>query len=117
MVNEIWPLLRVLWLALGPYELDLKFDPIYDTQELGAFNLPRINSYYKARYQFKIDSNGAWTADFEHDIFIHGHDHPPIEFGKEFTLYFRGQVTEIGHACPYFTVATFPRLAEWYNGI
>lgn len=85
-VNEIWPLLRVLWLALGPYELDLKFDPVYDTPEMGAFNLPRMNSYYKARHQFKIDSNGAWTADFEYEISIDGQDHPPIEFGKDFTF-------------------------------
>lgn len=86
VVNEIWPLLRVLWLAVGSYELDLKFDPAHDTQELGAFNLPRINSYYRARYQFKINGNGEWTADFDHEIFINGHDHPPVEFGKDFTF-------------------------------
>ena len=93
VVNEIWPLLRVLWLALGPYELDLKFDPEYDTQELGAFNLPRINSYYKARYLFKIDINGDWHADFHHEIFIHGQDHPPVEFGKDFVFKFPWQCT------------------------
>lgn len=93
VVNEIWPLLRILWLALGPYELDLKFDPEYDTQELGAFNLPRINSYYKARYLFKIDINGDWHADFDHEIFIHGQDHPPVEFGKDFVFKFPWQDT------------------------
>ena len=91
MVNEIWPLLRVLWLAVGPYELDLRFDPEYDTQELGAFNLPRMNSYYKARYQFKIDADGYWLADFNHEIFIHKHDHPPVEFGQEFKFAFPWQ--------------------------
>lgn len=88
VVNEIWPLLRVLWLAVGPYELDLRFDPEYDTQELGAYNLPRINSHYKARYQFKINQDGEWDADFDYEIFINGHDHPPVEFGKEFKFMF-----------------------------
>lgn len=70
LVNEVWPLLRVLWLALGPYELDLNFDPVHDGPELGMYNLPGGNSFFKARYQFKIDKAGVWAANFGHIVFI-----------------------------------------------
>lgn len=83
VANEIWPLLRVLWLALGPYELDLHFDPTHDTQELGRYNLPGLVSYFKANYKFKINSNGEWSADFDHEIFIDKNDFPPVP-GEEF---------------------------------
>lgn len=86
VVNEIWPLLRVLWLALGPYSIDLKFDPVIDTEEFGIFNLPRMNSSYTAKYKFNIGFDGKWTADFKISIHIDGHDHPPIEFGQDFNF-------------------------------
>jgi anaerobic magnesium-protoporphyrin IX monomethyl ester cyclase len=70
LVNEIWPLLRVLWLALGSYNLDLIFDPVHDGPELGTYNLPGGNSFFKARYKFNIDQSGVWTADFSHTVFI-----------------------------------------------
>ena len=84
VVNEIWPLLRVLWLALGPYKIELKFHPDVDTEEFGIFNLPRMNSHYIADYKFAIDANGEWNADFHMNIHIDGKDHPPIEFGQDF---------------------------------
>lgn len=83
-VNEIWPLLRVLWLALGPYELVLNFDPKIDEPEFGTYNLPRVSSYYKACYKFSINNRGQWSADFNHEIFIDKYDHPPIRHGEEF---------------------------------
>lgn len=82
VVNEIWPLLRVLWLAVGPYKLKLHFDPKIDTHEFGAYNLPKVNSYYKADYNFEIDANGNWSADFDHEIFIHSTDYPPGVVGE-----------------------------------
>lgn len=84
VVNEIWPLLRVLWLSVGPYELELKFDPAIDTEEFGIFNLPRMNSFYKARYKFVIGNDGKWNAEFDMSIHVDGQDHPPIEFGQDF---------------------------------
>lgn len=83
IVNEIWPLLRVLWLALGPYELNLHFDPEHDMPELGRYNLPGLVSYYKANYRFKIQDTGDWSAEFDHEIFIDQNDFPIVQ-GEEF---------------------------------
>ena len=91
VVNEIWPLLRVLWLALGPYDIELHFDPEVDTQEFGRYNLPRINSYYKADYKFKIDVTGNWIAEFNYKILVHKYDHSPLGDGNEFNFEFPWQ--------------------------
>ena len=65
LVNEIWPLLRVLWLAMGAFKFDVVFDPELDHPIYGD------NKYFStgsgklwANYKFDIDSNGAWSADF-----------------------------------------------------
>lgn len=83
LVNEIWPFLRVLWSAVGAYKLDLRFDPEHDTQELGRYNLPGIESYFKSDYKFEIDAEGQWAADFDFEIFV-GKDDFSIEPGEEF---------------------------------
>lgn len=62
VVNEIWPLLRTLYRALGAYEIDIRFDPEEDAKEFGF----RLASEYSARHKFKIDSTGSWTADFNY---------------------------------------------------
>jgi hypothetical protein len=65
LVNEIWAILRVLWLAMGPFTLDVKFDPELDYPVYGEFR------YFAsgfgglwANYKFNIDENGNWSADF-----------------------------------------------------
>lgn len=95
VVNEIWPLLRVLWLALGPYDINLKFDPSVDTEEFGIFNLPRMYSHYAANYKFCITEQGVWHADFSITIHINGLDHPPIEMHQDFDFHldWQGQGT------------------------
>jgi len=80
-------LLRVLWLAVGAYKLDLRFDPEHDTQELGRYNLPGLVSHFKAGYIFEINNAGQWIADFDFEIFIDKNDFP-IESGKEFRTNF-----------------------------
>lgn len=65
VANEIWPLLRVLWRAVGPFELDLRFDPTIDVPEFGNYNCPQHGDSFVAGYQFRITDTGAWQADFE----------------------------------------------------
>lgn len=60
IVNEIWPLLRTLWKAVGPYTITVKFDPTVDAKEFGF----RIASDYTATHSFIIDNNGMWKANF-----------------------------------------------------
>ena len=69
LVNEIWPLLRILFLAVGPYEIDIRFDQDLDMAEFGPDKCPNDQyTEYHARHQFKIDSQGDWAAVFEYDL-------------------------------------------------
>lgn len=66
LINEIWPLLRVLWLGMGPYSLTLNFEPERDLREFGYQRYPRGGEHrFWADYRFDIDINGDWTADFD----------------------------------------------------
>lgn len=59
IVNEIWPLLRNLWRALGPYEIDIIFDPEADLREWSD----RLACDYTATHKFSIDTQGNWSAE------------------------------------------------------
>lgn len=66
LVNEIWPLLRVLWLAMGPFEFSLNFEPERDLKEFGYLRYPRGGEHrFWADYRFSINSDGQWQADFD----------------------------------------------------
>jgi anaerobic magnesium-protoporphyrin IX monomethyl ester cyclase len=60
VVNEIWPLLRILWLARGGYETNINLKPQDLNNEFGD----RLGCNFTASYIFKIDFDGNWTADF-----------------------------------------------------
>jgi anaerobic magnesium-protoporphyrin IX monomethyl ester cyclase len=65
LVNEIWPLLRVLWLAMGAFNIEVKFDPELDQPVLGTFRyFPPGQGGLVANYKFNIDKDGNWSADF-----------------------------------------------------
>lgn len=74
LVNEIWPLLRVLWLSMGPYTLTVEFDPEQDYQVLGSlfYFKPELGKLWASHY-FEIDSDGNWIADFYHRVEITHH--------------------------------------------
>lgn len=63
-VNEIWPLLRTLWRALGAFEMTVRFEPEADMREWGF----RLACDYTATHYFKIDADGQWQADFKYDF-------------------------------------------------
>jgi hypothetical protein len=66
LVNEIWPFLRVFWLAMGPLKFHIEFDPDRDLEEFGYMRYPRGGEHrFWARYDFEIDASGAWGADFD----------------------------------------------------
>ncbi len=58
IVNEIWPLLRSLWRALGEYEIEIVYDPEADLREWSD----RLACDYTANHKFKIDAMGNWSA-------------------------------------------------------
>lgn len=65
LVNEIWAILRVLWLAMGPFTLDVIFDPELDYPVYGEFRyFASGTGGLWASYKFNIDENGNWSADF-----------------------------------------------------
>ena len=65
LVNEIWPLCRVLWLAMGEFDIEVNFNPELDQSIYGTFRyLPPGQGGLWANYKFRIDHLGAWTAEF-----------------------------------------------------
>lgn len=63
LVNEIWPLLRLLWLSKGAYAMNLVFDSEKDTKEYGLF-CAGLN--FNAKIKFEINEEGEWSADFDY---------------------------------------------------
>jgi hypothetical protein len=62
LVNEIWPILRVLWKARGGYNITIRFSPELDNKEFGGhFG----TGEYTAEYKFSITTEGIWSADFK----------------------------------------------------
>lgn len=57
-MNEVWPLLRNLWRALGAYTIEVRYEPEADLREWGD----RLACNYTAKHNFTIDSQGSWTA-------------------------------------------------------
>jgi len=69
LVNEIWPLLRILFLAVGAYEIDIQFDHAEDMAEFGPDKCPNDQyTEYHARHQFRITAQGDWHAVFDYDL-------------------------------------------------
>lgn len=62
LINEIWPLLRMLWRARGGYKLHLVFDEELDLIEYGDRNA----GPYWATHTFEITDEGKWKADFKY---------------------------------------------------
>jgi len=62
LVNEIWPLLRMLWRTKAGYIANIKFNHEIDSSEFG-------NQYgdgiYEAEFKFEITDEGQWNADFK----------------------------------------------------
>jgi hypothetical protein len=62
LMNEIWPLFRTLWRAVGAFKMTVKFIPDEDLREWGD----RLSGNYTSTHQFEIDSQGNWHADFKY---------------------------------------------------
>lgn len=82
LVNEIWAFLRIMFKTRGGFKFHLIFDPELDEQEFGK----RLSSPFKAIYDFEIDSNGKWRADFKFE-----YDQPKYNEWKD-------NVFQIGHS-------------------
>lgn len=64
VVNEIWPLLRVLFLAWGKYKISINFDHDQDQGEFGGQLMidPGCPGEFNSKIQFEIDDDGNWHA-------------------------------------------------------
>lgn len=63
-VNEIWPMLRLLWKCRGGYSIRVNITPEMAYNEFGT----RLGCNLNATYVFNIDADGNWNADFEFDF-------------------------------------------------
>lgn len=81
LINEIWPLLRVFWLGMGPFKFSLNFDPERDLREFGFSRYPRGGEHrFWADYHFEIDKHGVWTADFNMKLQADPYEGHPMDF-------------------------------------
>lgn len=64
LVNEIWPLLRSLWMVRGGFDISIKFNGDIDKREFGTMYGPP--EMFEALYTFSIDKEGNWLADFSY---------------------------------------------------
>jgi hypothetical protein len=85
LINEIWPLLRVFWLAMGAYRFRVEFDPDRDLKEFGTRRYPKYPDHpesvtkfeFRAVYNFEIDDHGVWNADFDISLQAEPYDDNP----------------------------------------
>jgi len=63
LINEIWPLLRILWRTHQNYEFKLKITPEWCIKWFGD----RLAGNLTIDYDFKIDANGVGYAIFDFD--------------------------------------------------
>ena len=73
LMNEIWPILRQLWLALGKYNITVNFEPETDIREFGD----RLGCQYNATHVFAINESGEWTATHSYKFNHVNHDGSP----------------------------------------
>jgi radical SAM superfamily enzyme YgiQ (UPF0313 family) len=64
VVNEVWPLLRLLWRSRGAYSIVINIDKDKSYAEFGD----RLGCDLTADYKFQIDEEGNWSADFDFDF-------------------------------------------------
>lgn len=61
VINEVWPLLRLLWRTKGSYSITLTITPENIKSDFGD----RLGCNLTAVCKFEIDSTGSWSADFK----------------------------------------------------
>ncbi len=64
VVNEIWPVLRLLWRTRGAYTIQVRITPEMALNEFGN----RLGCNLNATYDLRVDTEGAWTANFKFDF-------------------------------------------------
>jgi hypothetical protein len=86
LVNEVWPLIRTLWRAMGAYKITLRNTPESDNAEWGT----RLAANYTSTHEFEINEAGEWKAKFFYK-FIHDEASSIRNFGdKSFELAWDG---------------------------
>lgn len=60
IINEAWPIFRLLYRARGAFEMTINFEEEMDRKEFQ----PQLTERFNGVFQFKINSQGEWEADF-----------------------------------------------------
>lgn len=63
LMNEIWPLLRIIYRTRGAYHIHIDFNPDLDTGEFGD----TLTGNFYAAVDFTIDSKGNYTGKFSYN--------------------------------------------------
>lgn len=94
IINEMWPLFRIFWLAMGPYKMSVTFDQERDRKEFGQWRaLVDDKSSFDAVYSFEIDADGNWHADFDVNLVSHHFYGPPDDNHENYGFVFKNRIT------------------------
>jgi hypothetical protein len=62
VMNEVFGFLRMLWRAMGPFEITIPFNKEIDSRDFSSALLNPNNFEYNTTIWFKIDSNGNYSV-------------------------------------------------------
>lgn len=93
LVNELWPLFRILWLAYGGYEITINFDHDVDMLEWGHSRMPIDdgNTQLNASIEFKILDSGEYYSKHHYDVKANLTSHNSQDKIYDFVLDWEGQ--------------------------
>jgi hypothetical protein len=63
LINDIFPVLRIFWHILGKYDIRIHYNKDEDFAEYGS----SVDYDFTAVYNFSIEEDGSWSADFDLD--------------------------------------------------
>jgi hypothetical protein len=63
LINDIFPVLRTFWHILGKYDIRIHYNKDEDFAEYGS----SVDYDFTAVYNFSIEEDGTWNADFDLD--------------------------------------------------
>ena len=101
LVNEIWPFLRILWRTRGGYTCKLLFKKEWEYEEWGQRNAAPLD----AEYNFTIDDDGNWTADFNWDY----QQDPYDDWNDKFWIEDGKQMMSVDPWSPVWAIMDFTR--------
>lgn len=84
LLNEMFPLFRLLWRTRGGYDMTFKFSPKIDWDYFGNDGFISFGDCpYNAQFNFSISDDGDWTLDIDASMKQSPHAFTFVDFTQE----------------------------------